>query len=54
MARRRCGLIESGSGRSYPAAMTSIVVADDHAIVREGLQRLLEAEPGRGPREPQR
>jgi two-component system response regulator DegU len=25
--------------------MISIVVADDHGIVREGLRRLLEAEP---------
>ena len=30
----------------YRWAMTSIVLVDDHAIVREGFKRLIEAEPG--------
>ena len=32
------------AARRYRCAMTSILVADDHGIVREGLRRLLEAE----------
>ena len=36
--------IESGSGDRYAHRMISIVVADDHGIVREGLRRLLESE----------
>ena len=34
----------STAARRYPCAVTSILVADDHGIVREGLRRLLEAE----------
>jgi PleD family two-component response regulator len=30
--------------RSYPIGMISILIADDHGIVREGLRRLLESE----------
>lgn len=29
----------------YPNGVTSILIADDHGIVREGLRRLIEAEP---------
>ena len=31
--------------RRYRPSMISLVIADDHAIVREGLRRLLESEP---------
>jgi DNA-binding NarL/FixJ family response regulator len=37
--------IESPATHGYARPMTSIVVADDHGIVREGLRRLLESEP---------
>ena len=37
--------IESGWSDRYRWLMISIVVADDHGIVREGLRRLLETEP---------
>jgi hypothetical protein len=36
--------IESDSGDRYAYCMITIVVADDHGIVREGLRRLLESE----------
>lgn len=44
MGRLRCslGLRESPL---YPRAMPTVVVADDHGIVREGLCRLIESEP---------
>jgi len=38
--------IESHRIDGYSQSMISIVVADDHGIVREGLRRLLESEPG--------
>ncbi len=38
-------MIESTRSAGYHRPMISIVVADDHGIVREGLRRLLEAEP---------
>ena len=38
--------IESHRIDRYSQSMISIVVADDHGIVREGLRRLLESEPG--------
>src|SRR5262245_24182049 len=34
------------SVRTAKSRVTSIVLADDHAVVRQGLRRLLEAEPG--------
>ncbi len=37
--------IESPPPRRYSDKMISIVIADDHGIVREGLKRLLESEP---------
>ncbi len=39
------GLIDATSPRRYAHHMISIIVADDHGIVREGLRRLLESEP---------
>ena len=37
--------LEEAWSRSYPCEVTSVLIADDHGIVREGLRRLLEAEP---------
>ena len=37
--------LEEVSKRSYPWRVISALIADDHGIVREGLRRLLEAEP---------
>jgi DNA-binding NarL/FixJ family response regulator len=34
------------AGRAYASGVTSILIADDHGIVREGLRRLLEGEEG--------
>lgn len=39
------GPIDGTDASLYPAPMISIVIADDHGIVREGLRRLLESEP---------
>jgi DNA-binding NarL/FixJ family response regulator len=38
------GPIEAPDPHGYPRAMISILIADDHGIVREGLRRLLESE----------
>ncbi|MGZ4177560.1 MAG: response regulator transcription factor [Solirubrobacteraceae bacterium] len=37
---------EGGAGESPPAGTITIVLADDHEVVRAGLRLLLEAEPG--------
>ncbi len=39
------GEFESAPARRYLAPMISIVIGDDHGIVREGLRRLIESEP---------
>jgi DNA-binding NarL/FixJ family response regulator len=39
-------LIASLQAGVYPEPVTSVLIADDHGIVREGLRRLLEQEPG--------
>ena len=36
--------IEASDAHGYPRPMISILIADDHGIVREGLRRLLESE----------
>ncbi len=44
-SRRADSPIESLWPHRYSGVMISIVIADDHGIVREGLKRLLEVEP---------
>ena len=36
--------IDPGAPPEYPRFVYSVIVADDHSIVREGLRRILEAE----------
>ena len=40
------GTAASGAPEPHPRGMITIVLADDHAIVRAGLRLVLEAEPG--------
>ena len=37
---------QSDTGHDTPLAMTRILIADDHDVVRSGLRRVVEAQPG--------